>query len=73
MHRVPALKAAEVALDGQAYGHYAQLSEAEIRELVVEDKWLATLSQAVQAELEEVRARYDLARAFTLFRLAMGA
>jgi type I restriction enzyme M protein len=35
-----ALKTAEATLDAQAYDHYAQLSEAEIRELVVEDKWL---------------------------------
>lgn len=49
-----ALKAADAALDAQAYGHYPQLSEAEIRELVVEDKWLATLSKAVEGELDRV-------------------
>ena len=33
-HTKKALKAAEAELDAQAYGHYAQLSEAEIRDLV---------------------------------------
>ena len=48
------LKAAEVTLDAQAYGHYAQLSEAEIKTLVVDDKWMAHLSAAVQGELDRV-------------------
>ncbi|MCP9808839.1 SAM-dependent DNA methyltransferase [Cyanobium sp. HWJ4-Hawea] len=48
------LRAAEAQLDAQAYGHYAQLSEAQIRDLVVDDKWLSTLAAAVQGELERV-------------------
>jgi outer membrane protein TolC len=34
---------------------------------------LETEENAVQAELEAVRSRYDLARALTLYRLALGA
>jgi len=49
-----ALKAAEADLDEQAYGRYDSLTEAEVRELVVNGKWLATLEQAVSAEVERV-------------------
>jgi type I restriction enzyme M protein len=48
------LKAAEADLDDQAYGRYDSLKEAEVRELVVQDKWLASLEQAVAAEVERV-------------------
>lgn len=47
-----AVKAAEAALDVQAYGHYAKLGKAEIQSLVVDDKWMAHLSAAVQSELD---------------------
>lgn len=49
-----ALKAAEAELDDQAYGRYDSLTDAEVRELVVEGKWLATLEQSVAAEVERV-------------------
>ena len=49
-----ALKAAETELDDQAYGRYDSLTEAEVRELVVQGKWLASLEQAVAAEVERV-------------------
>ena len=49
-----ALRTAETALDLLAYEKYPQLSVAEIQTLVVEDKWLATLSAAVQGELDRV-------------------
>jgi type I restriction enzyme M protein len=49
-----ALKAAEADLDNQAYGRYDSLTEAQVRELVVNGKWLATLEQAVAAEVERV-------------------
>jgi type I restriction enzyme M protein len=49
-----ALREAEAALDLLAYEKYPQLSVAEIQTLVVEDKWLATLSAAVQSELDRV-------------------
>ncbi|MDI1277491.1 hypothetical protein [Methylobacter sp.] len=38
-----ALKEAEAALDALAYAKYPALTEAEIKMLVVEDKWLAAI------------------------------
>jgi type I restriction enzyme M protein len=49
-----ALKAAEADLDDQAYGRYDSLTEAEVRELVVNGKWLASLEQAIASEVELV-------------------
>jgi len=49
-----ALKTAEAELDDQAYGRYDSLPEAEVRELVVQGKWLASLEQAVASEVERV-------------------
>ncbi len=49
-----ALKAAEAELDDQAYGRYDSLTEAEVRELVVQGKWLDSLEQAVASEVERV-------------------
>jgi type I restriction enzyme M protein len=49
-----ALKAAEAELDDQAYGRYESLTDAEVRELVVEGKWLASLEQAIAGEVERV-------------------
>ena len=48
------LKDAEAALDVKAYEHYAKLNEAEIKALVVDDKWLATLDAAVHHEMGRV-------------------
>ena len=49
-----ALKVAESELDDQAYSRYDSLTEVEVRELVVEGKWLASLEQAVVSEVERV-------------------
>jgi type I restriction enzyme M protein len=48
------VKEAQKALDTQVIRKYAQLSEAEIKTLVVDDKWLATLATSVQSELDRV-------------------
>ena len=48
------LKDAEAELDAKAYAHYPKLTEAEIKTLVVDDKWLAALSAAVHGEMERV-------------------
>jgi type I restriction enzyme M protein len=48
------IKEADAALDQLAYEKYPQLSVDEIKTLVVDDKWLAALSEAVQGELERV-------------------
>jgi len=48
------IREAEAELDTLAYEQYAKLSEDEIKELVVEDKWLASLAAAVHGELDRV-------------------
>jgi type I restriction enzyme M protein len=52
-----AVKAAQEALDEQVFHAYAQLTEAEIKTLVIERKWFAHLEQAIQAEIERVTQR----------------
>ena len=44
----------ETALDRLAYEKYPTLSDAEIKALVVDDKWMARLSASVQGELDRV-------------------
>jgi type I restriction enzyme M protein len=48
------LKEAEAALDAQAYAMYPKLTEAEIKTLVVDDKWLAALDAAIHDEMDRV-------------------
>ncbi|HBT88341.1 type I restriction-modification system subunit M [Desulfobacter sp.] len=48
------VKEADAALDKLAYDKYPKLSVDEIKTLVVDDKWLATLAMAVQGELDRV-------------------
>jgi len=48
------VKEADAALDKLAYDKYPQLSVDEIKTLVVDDKWLATLAMAVLGELDRV-------------------
>ena len=47
-------KDAQKALDDKVAAKYSQLSEAEIKVLVVDDKWLATMAAVVQTELDRV-------------------
>jgi len=49
-----AVKEQEAALDTLAYEKYPTLSEAEIKTLVVDDKWMTRLAAAVQGELDRV-------------------
>ena len=49
-----AVKEQDAELDKRAYDHYSQLTEAEIKTLVVDDKWMAHLAAAVQGELDRV-------------------
>ena len=49
-----ALKDAEAALDALAYAKYPNLSEAEIKTLVVEDKWLTAISSAIHGEMDRI-------------------
>jgi len=48
------LKEAEDALDTQAYARYPKLAKAEIKTLVVDDKWLAALDAAIHGEMDRV-------------------
>jgi type I restriction enzyme M protein len=48
------LKAAQEDLDAKLDAKYPKLSNDEIKALVVDDKWLATLAAAVQGELDRV-------------------
>ncbi len=49
-----AVKEQDAALDTLAYQKYPKLTEVEIKTLVVDDKWMARLSAAVQSELDRV-------------------
>ena len=44
----------DAKLDKLAYDKYPTLTETDIKMLVVNDKWMARLSTAVQGELERV-------------------
>ena len=48
------VKEGRKALDSLVARKYGQLTEAEIKTLVVQDKWLAALSAQVQSELDRV-------------------
>jgi type I restriction enzyme M protein len=48
------LKAAQADLDAKLDAKYPELTEDEIKTLVVDDKWLATIGAAVQGELDRV-------------------
>ena len=48
------LKEAEAALDARAYAQYPKLTESEIKTLVVDEKWLATLDVAIHGEMDRV-------------------
>jgi len=52
-----ALRDARKALDQAVLGRYDTLTEEEVKALVVDDKWLASLEQAVREEMERVAQR----------------
>jgi len=45
---------AQKVLDEATFAQFRLLKEADIKQLVVEDKWLATLATDVQTELDRV-------------------
>ncbi len=49
-----AVKEQEAALDTLAYEKYPKLTDADIKTLVIDDKWMTHLSAAVQGELDRV-------------------
>jgi type I restriction enzyme M protein len=48
------LNDAEATLDATAYAHYRNLTETEIKALVVDDKWLAALDNAIHGEMDRI-------------------
>lgn len=48
------IKSAEAALDQLAYEKYPQLTTDEIKVLVVDDKWMATVSDKIAGEIRQV-------------------
>ena len=48
------VKMLDAELDRKAHDRYASLTEAEVKTMVVEDKWMARLQRDVQQELEHV-------------------
>lgn len=48
------IKTAEEKLDQQLLGKYKALTEDEIKQLVVDDKWMGTLEQLVQSEMDRI-------------------
>ena len=53
-----AVKAAQARLDEQVLARYGTLTEAEIKTLVVEDKWFASIRVAIEGEVQ--RLTYQL-------------
>jgi type I restriction enzyme M protein len=49
-----ALKDADAELDALAYAKYAKLTEADIKTLVVDDKWLSAIGAAVHGEMDRI-------------------
>jgi type I restriction enzyme M protein len=48
------VKTLDSALEQKAYDRYATLTEADIQQLVVHDKWLTILNASLSAELDRV-------------------
>ena len=48
------LKDAETDLDAKACAHYPKLTEAEVKALVVDDKWLAALDRDIHGEMDRI-------------------
>jgi len=52
-----AVNDAQAALDAKVLARYATLTVAEIKTLVVEDKWLASIRAAIEGEVERLTQR----------------
>jgi type I restriction enzyme M protein len=48
------IKAADADLDAKAYAKYPKLTEAEIKTLVVDDKWLAQIDADIHGEMDRI-------------------
>jgi type I restriction enzyme M protein len=52
-----AVRDAQASLDAKVLAQYARLSEVEIKRLVVEDKWFASIRAAVEGEVDRLGQR----------------
>ena len=50
-----AWRVADATLDAQSLAKYGELTDDEVKTLVVKDKWLATIERAVLGEMDRVR------------------
>jgi len=48
------IKDAEISLDSKLYSKYPQLTEEEVKTLVVDDKWMTTMETAVKNEIDHI-------------------
>jgi type I restriction enzyme M protein len=48
------LKTAEQSLDQKAYARYTTLKEADIKSIVVDDKWMGALDTAIHSEMDRI-------------------
>lgn len=48
------IKVAEAELDDKAYAQYPELSEDEVKVLVVDDKWMTVMDAAVHGEMDRI-------------------
>ncbi len=51
------IKDAQMALDKKVIGKYKELTEDEVKTLVVDDKWMAAISHDVKSEMEHISQR----------------
>lgn len=51
------IRIAQVELDSKLLAKYKQLTETEIKTLVVDDKWLATMERDVKTEMDRISQR----------------
>lgn len=51
------IKEAEVELDKKTLARYKTLNETEIKQLVVDDKWMASIERSVRTEMERISQR----------------
>ncbi len=52
-----AIKAAEAELDEKLYAKYPTLSPEEVKTLVVDDKWMASLQSSIKGEIDHISQR----------------
>ena len=48
------IKEAEKELDEKLYAKYPNLTEADVKQLVVDDKWMQTIETAIKAEIDHI-------------------